>query len=64
MKEKGKTIAGILIVLVGVLELVVGIYEGTLSAILFGSCFCVMGCLYFFKKENKDYDKIPIEKKL
>lgn len=52
MKEKGKTIAGILIVLAGVLELVVGIYEGTLSAILFGSCFCVIGCLYFFKKRK------------
>ena len=54
MKEKGRKIAGVLIILAGILELVVGISEGTFSTILMGPCFCIIGSLYVFeKKENK-----------
>ena len=53
MKEKSRKIAGIMIALAGVLEFVVGISEGTFSTILMGICFCIIGSLYFLKKENK-----------
>ena len=53
MKEKGRKIAGGLIALAGILELVVGISEGIFSTILLRICFCIIGSLYFLKKENK-----------
>ncbi len=52
MKEKGKKIAGVLIALAGILELVVGITEGTFSTILMGFCFCIIGSLYLFEKRK------------
>ena len=52
MKEKGRKIAGVLIVLAGILELVVGISEGTFSTILMGFCFCIIGSLYVFEKRK------------
>lgn len=52
MKEKGRKIAGILIALAGLLELVVGIADGTFSTILMGVCFCLIGSLYFFEKRK------------
>lgn len=53
MKEMGRKIAGVLIVLAGILELVVGIGEGTFSTILMGICFCIIGGLYFFEKRKE-----------
>ena len=52
MKEKGRKIAGILITLAGILELVVGISEGTFSTVLIGLCFCLIGSLYFLEKRK------------
>lgn len=52
MKYKSKKIVGILIILAGILELVVGISEGTVSMILIGLGFCMIGSLYFLKKRK------------
>ena len=52
MKEKSRKIAGVIIVLVGILELVIGISEATFSIILIGICFCIIGGLYFFEKNR------------
>ena len=52
MKEKGRKMAGGLIALAGVLEIIVGIGEETFSTILMGICFCIIGCLYFFEKRK------------
>lgn len=52
MKDKGRKIAGVLITLAGILELVVGISEGTFSTILMGLCFCIIGSLYVFEKRK------------
>ncbi len=50
MKEKGRKIAGVLITLAGILELVIGIGDRTFSTILIGLCFCIIGSLYVFEK--------------
>lgn len=52
MKFKSKKIVGILIILAGILELVVGISEGTVSAMLIGLGFCMIGSLYFMTKRK------------
>lgn len=54
MKEKGKKIVGVLIILCGILELVVGISERTFSTILIGLCFCIIGYLYFLEIQKKE----------
>lgn len=51
MKKIGRKIAGVLILPAGILELVIGISEGTSSTILMGVCFCIIGSLYIFKKQ-------------
>ena len=50
MKEKGRKIAGILIILMGILEVVVGIKEGQFSAIPIALGFCIIGSLYVLEK--------------
>lgn len=52
MKAKSKKIVGALITLAGILELVVGISEGTVSTMLIGLAFCMIGSLYFLKKRK------------
>ncbi len=52
MKEKGNKIAGAIIVSEGILAFIVGIGEGTFSMMLMGIGLCIVGCLYFLKKEN------------
>ena len=54
MKEKFKKIAGILIALFGILELIIGINEKTFSTILIGICFCIIGYLYFLEIPKKE----------
>lgn len=45
-----KRVVGILIILAGILELVVGISERTVSTMLIGLAFGIIGSLYFWKK--------------
>lgn len=52
MKEKGRKIAGVLIALAGILELVIGINEGAFSTILMGICFCIIGGLFLLEKRK------------
>ena len=56
MKKNGRKIAGVIILLAGIAELVIGISKVTFSTILIGICFCIsfciIGCLYFFEKKN------------
>lgn len=52
MKAKGKKIAGICIMLAGILELIVGICEETVSTMLIGICFCIIGFLYFGERRK------------
>lgn len=52
MKEKGRKIAGALIILAGIVELVIGINEEVVSTILMGLCFCIIGSLYFYEKRK------------
>lgn len=52
MKQKGNKIAGAIIVSEGILMLIVGIGEGTFSTMFVGIGLCIVGCLYFLKKEN------------
>lgn len=51
MKKIGRKIAGVLILSAGILELVIGISEGTSSTILMGVCFGIIGSLYIFEKQ-------------
>ena len=51
MREKVRKVAGVLIVLAGVLELFIGISEATFSTILIGISLCIIGCLYVFEKK-------------
>lgn len=51
MKKNGRKLAGICIGCAGILELIIGIYEGTISTVVIGICFCIIGLLYF--KENR-----------
>ncbi|MBP1566309.1 MAG: hypothetical protein J6A58_11195 [Oscillospiraceae bacterium] len=52
MKKNSRKIAGVIILLAGIAELVIGISKVTFSTILIGICFCIIGCLYFFEKKN------------
>ena len=52
MKEKVKKIAGIFMLLAGILELILGIGEKAVSTILIGIAFCLIGSLYFCEKNN------------
>ena len=52
MKEKGRKIAGVLIILAGIVELSIGINEEVVSTILMGLCFCIIGSLYFCEKRK------------
>ena len=52
MKEKGRKIAGVLIILAGIVELSIGINEEVVSTILMGPCFCIIGSLYFCEKRK------------
>ena len=50
MKEKGKKVAGVLIILAGIAGLVAGIIEERFSSIPIGIGLIIIGSLYFYKK--------------
>lgn len=52
MTEKARRIVGAIIAVAGIVELVMAVQEGTLSTILMGVCFCLIGGLYFFEKKR------------
>lgn len=52
MSKKSRKIVGVIIALAGVLELIVGVSRGTVSMILMGIGFCIIGSLYICEKPN------------